>query len=175
MLLVTLDYIHTYVYRGSGVITLARCLVCLSLQVLNLLLDMPGGFAEVLLEHACLPRILQLVELQLVRQAFEEGYAVGEAHEHVYTVVLLSPTPVERASPRHDSTYVVRRFLVPGARSIVPLRVRRGCSVSTGPRFPRRDFSGRLACCRGAIRGSVARLFKTFFLLFFPRPCFFSQ
>lgn len=44
-----------------------------SLQVLNLLLDMPGGFAEVLLEHGCLPRILQMVELQLVRQAFHEG------------------------------------------------------------------------------------------------------
>lgn len=35
---------------------------------------MPGGFSEVLLEHGCLPRILQMVELQLVRQAFHEGY-----------------------------------------------------------------------------------------------------
>lgn len=35
---------------------------------------MPDGFAEVLLEHGCLPRILQMVELQLVRQAFHEGY-----------------------------------------------------------------------------------------------------
>lgn len=43
-------------------------------QVLNLLLDMPGGFAEVLLERGSLPRILQLVELQLVRQAFQDGY-----------------------------------------------------------------------------------------------------
>ena len=51
----------------------SRALAVWCLQVLNLLLDMPGGFAEVLLEHACLPRILQLVELQLVRQAFEEG------------------------------------------------------------------------------------------------------
>lgn len=42
-------------------------------QVLNLLLDMPGGFAEVLLERDCLPRILQLVEVQLVRQAFQDG------------------------------------------------------------------------------------------------------
>lgn len=42
-------------------------------QVLNLLLDMPNGFPEVLIEHGCLPRILQLVELQLVRQAFQEG------------------------------------------------------------------------------------------------------
>lgn len=43
------------------------------LQVLNLLLDMPGGFAEVLLEHGCLPRVVQLVELQLVRQEFQDG------------------------------------------------------------------------------------------------------
>ena len=42
-------------------------------QVLNLLLDMPDGFAEVLLEHGCLTRIVQVVELQLTRQAFQEG------------------------------------------------------------------------------------------------------
>lgn len=47
--------------------------MCGVLQVLNLLLDMPGGFAEVLLEHGCLPRVVQLVELQLVRQAFQDG------------------------------------------------------------------------------------------------------
>lgn len=45
----------------------------INLQVLNLLLDMPDGFAEVLIEHGCLPRVLQLLEIQLVRQAFEEG------------------------------------------------------------------------------------------------------
>lgn len=39
-------------------------------QVLNLLLDMPDGFAEVLMEYGALPRILQVVELQLIRQAF---------------------------------------------------------------------------------------------------------
>lgn len=42
------------------------------LQVLNLLLDMPDGFAEVLMEYGALPRILQVVELQLVRQAFSD-------------------------------------------------------------------------------------------------------
>ena len=42
-------------------------------QVLNLLLDMPDGFAEVLLDHGCLTRIVQVVELQLTRQAFQEG------------------------------------------------------------------------------------------------------
>lgn len=41
---------------------------------------MPGGFAEVLLEHGCLPRILQMVELQLVRQTFQEEYVgTGDA------------------------------------------------------------------------------------------------
>ena len=42
-------------------------------QVLNLLLDMPDGFVEVLLEHGCLTRIAQVVELQLTRQAFQDG------------------------------------------------------------------------------------------------------
>lgn len=65
----------THVSENEITITvpLAPC----SAQVLNLLLDMPGGFAEVLLERGCLPRILQLVELQLVRQAFQDGYVRG--------------------------------------------------------------------------------------------------
>lgn len=45
---------------------------------------MPGGFAEVLLEHGCLPRILQLVELQLVRQAYQEGYVRVYVDHHTF-------------------------------------------------------------------------------------------
>ncbi|CAM9639065.1 unnamed protein product, partial [Hapterophycus canaliculatus] len=60
------------------------------LQVLNLLLDMPGGFAEVLLEHGCLPRILQLVELQLVRQAYQEGDDVDAAAELTPALLVLN-------------------------------------------------------------------------------------
>lgn len=42
------------------------------LQVLNLLMDMPSSFVEVLIAHECLPRILQILELQLFRQAYDE-------------------------------------------------------------------------------------------------------
>ncbi|CAM9629596.1 unnamed protein product [Laminaria digitata] len=49
------------------------------LQVLNLLLDMPDSFVEVLLEHGCLTRIVQVVELQLMRQAFQDGGDIDAA------------------------------------------------------------------------------------------------
>ena len=35
---------------------------------------MPEGFADVLMEHGALPRILQVVELRLAQQDFRERY-----------------------------------------------------------------------------------------------------
>eukprot|EP00904_Undaria_pinnatifida_P010687 jgi/Undpi1/6749/HiC_scaffold_20.g09228.m1 len=60
------------------------------LQVLNLLLDMPDGFAEVLLDHSCLTRIVQVVELQLTRQAFQEGEDIDAAAELTPALLVLN-------------------------------------------------------------------------------------
>ena len=69
-------FVLKHTAESQSTTPLARC----PWQVLNLLLDMPGGFAEVLLERGCLPRILQLVELQLVRQEFHDGYVGAQGH-----------------------------------------------------------------------------------------------
>eukprot|EP00752_Nemacystus_decipiens_P003150 g2917.t1 len=78
------------------------------LQVLNLLLDMPDGFAEVLLERGCLPRILQLVELQLVRQSFQDGDVDAAAE---LTPALLVLNKLVLAS--EESREAVKRAIFP--------------------------------------------------------------
>eukprot|EP00903_Cladosiphon_okamuranus_P007566 g7340.t1 len=78
------------------------------LQVLNLLLDMPGGFAVVLLERGCLPRVLQLVELQLVRQAFQDGDVDAAAE---LTPALLVLNKLVLAS--EDSREALKRAIFP--------------------------------------------------------------
>lgn len=81
------------------------------LKVLNLLLDMPDGFAEVLIGHKCVPRILQLVELQLTRQAFQEGYATRTRRsavpwQHVFTLQQIRCPNVVRAEAEADVAFV---------------------------------------------------------------------
>ncbi|CAN0554765.1 unnamed protein product, partial [Ectocarpus sp. 12 AP-2014] len=78
------------------------------LQVLNLLLDMPGGFAEVLLEHGCLPRLVQLVELQLVRQEFQDG-GVDAAAELTPGLLVLN----KMVLASEESKMAVKRAIFP--------------------------------------------------------------
>ncbi|CAM9483465.1 unnamed protein product [Sphacelaria rigidula] len=60
------------------------------LQVLNLLLDMPDGFADVLMEYGALPRILQVVELRLARQAFHDGDDMDPAADLTPALLVLN-------------------------------------------------------------------------------------
>ncbi|CAM9153111.1 unnamed protein product [Ectocarpus sp. 4 AP-2014] len=78
------------------------------LQVLNLLLDMPNGFAEVLLEHGCLPRVVQLVELQLVRQEFQDG-GVDAAAELTPGLLVLN----KMVLASEESKMAVKRAIFP--------------------------------------------------------------
>ncbi|CAM9227686.1 unnamed protein product [Scytosiphon promiscuus] len=92
------------------------------LQVLNLLLDMPGGFAEVLLEHGCLPRILQLAEIQLVRQAYQEGEDVDAAAELTPALLVLNNLVLASEASRMA---IKRAIFPPDADQVWKERLRR--------------------------------------------------
>ncbi|CAN0193315.1 unnamed protein product [Ascophyllum nodosum] len=138
------------------------------LQALNLLLDMPSSFAEVLIAHGCLPRILQVIELQLVRQDYREGGDIDAAAELTPALLVLNKLVLASEESR---TAVKAAIFPPEADEVWREQLAREqeevmCLSGDGRRqvdkaSTTKDTTGRRVHPVDAPRGSLrARLFK---------------